>query len=145
MKAEATLYETDFVEWTTRTAQLLREGRFDELDIRHLAEEVEDIGKSERRELENRLTVLLSHLLKWQFQTERRGRSWKSTITTQRNAVARILRDAPSLKSYLAATLSDCYCDDRKLAAADTELPSDSFPSICPYKLAQILDTEYFP
>jgi hypothetical protein len=74
------LYEQDFFEWTVQNAQLLRAGRLEEADLEHIAEEIEDMGRSERRELESRLSVLLSHLLKWRFQPSRRGRSWQATI-----------------------------------------------------------------
>src|SRR5712692_8509170 len=93
------LYEEDFVVWSMHNAELLRAGRLQEADIEHIAEELEDMGKSQRRALESRLTVLLLHLLKWQFQPERRSSSWRATIVAQRIAIIKILREAPSLES----------------------------------------------
>lgn len=95
-------YEKDIVAWATEQAQLLRAGRFDLLDIEHLAEEIEDVGKSEQRELASRMAVLLAHLLKWQFQPERQGNSWRNTIAAQRERVLLCLEDTPSLRPMLA-------------------------------------------
>src|SRR5437667_12022577 len=86
------LYERDFLEWTAQNAALLRSGRFAEADVGHIAEEIEDMGISERREIESRMRVLLSHLLKWKFQPTRRGRSWKATIRLQRPELLRLLK-----------------------------------------------------
>ena len=91
------LYDQDFLEWTVRNSGLLRAGRFGEADIEHIAEEIEDMGKSQRRELGSRLEVLLAHLLKWQFQPGGRNSSWESTIRIQRTKIAKLLRDMPSL------------------------------------------------
>src|SRR5688572_30592741 len=104
------LYDLDFFEWTARNAALLREGKFTEADIDHIAEELEDMGKRDRRELESRLELLLEHLLKWQMQPLFRGPSWGRTIAVQRSGIAKLLEQAPSLrpkinmeKSYVAA------------------------------------------
>jgi len=98
-KPMATLYQQDVIAWANQQAALLRAGRFAELDVEQVAEEIEDVGKSEQRELANRIAVLLAHLLKWQFQPERQGRSWRQTITVQRRAIAKRLQRTPSLKS----------------------------------------------
>src|SRR5713226_8402736 len=103
------LYDRDFFEWTQCNAALLRAGRFDQADVEHIAEEIEDMGKSERHELENRLLVLLAHLLKWRLQPERRGRSWRATIRVQRNGLLRLLRKMPSLRPYLRDNLLELY------------------------------------
>lgn len=92
------LYERDFFEWTQSNAALLRARRFDQADIEHIAEEFEDMGKSQRHELSNRLRVLLAHLLKRQFQPERRGRSWRAAIRVRRDELLRLLRQMPSLR-----------------------------------------------
>ena len=103
------LYNRDFLEWTVRNASLLRAGRFAEADIEHIAEEIEDMGKSQRRALGSRLEVLLAHLLKWRYQPGGRGSSWESTIRIQRAKIAKLLREMPSLHSALADELTDAY------------------------------------
>jgi hypothetical protein len=89
------LYDRDIVAWAQEQARLLRASRLAELDIEHIAEEIEDVGKSEQRELISRLSILIGHLLKWRYQPERRGASWESTIRTQRNTILRRLRCTP--------------------------------------------------
>ena len=98
---ETARYENDVVAWANEQARFLRECRLDLLDTPHLAEEIEDVGKSEQRELANRMAVLLAHLIKWQLQPERRGASWQITISNQRRGVARRLDKTPSLKPEL--------------------------------------------
>src|SRR5471032_3643024 len=93
-----TTYEEDVVAWASEQAALLRAGKLSSIDIEHIAEEIEDVGKSEQRELASRMAVLLAHLLKWQFQPSRRSKSWKFTIRTQRKEVAYVLDEAPSLR-----------------------------------------------
>ncbi len=139
------LYEQDFFEWTVRNAELLRAGRFTEADIEHIAEEIEDRGKSERRELENRVTVLLSHLLKWRFQSKDRGRSWQATIRVQRTELVRLLADMPSLRPYLMEQVSELYPTAVERAIAETDLSDQVFPPACPFSLEQILDADFFP
>src|SRR5713226_718431 len=99
----ASLYDQDFAVWTSETARLLRAGRFDEVDIEHVAEEIEDMGKRDKRELHSRLTVLLLHLLKWKWQPEKQTRGWQSTLLTQRAELGRLLEDSPSLRHASAA------------------------------------------
>jgi len=99
------LYEKDFYEWTVRNASLLRSGRAIEADLAHIAEEIEDMGKRERRELLHRLSILTAHLLKWKVQTERRSRSWELTIRVQRKDLAKLLTENPSLQPYLNESL----------------------------------------
>ncbi len=141
------LYDQDFVQWTTRNAELLRAGRWQEADLEHIAEEIEDMGKSRRRALESRLEVLLTHLLKWQAQPERRAvsPSWRATIKTQRSRINRLLREAPSLRNALTEDLAEAYEDAVTWAAAETGLPEDSFPASCPFPLEQIMDPGFYP
>ena len=139
------LYDRDFFEWTQCNAALLRSGRFDQADIEHIAEEIEDMGKREYRELGSRLEVLLQHLLKWQAQPNLRTRGWRSTIKVQRIDIAKLLREMPSLKPKLAASLSEAYRSGVLLASAETDLPEDSFPASCPFTLQQMLNEEFFP
>jgi hypothetical protein len=94
-------YNQDFYGWTQEQASLLKAGRLNELDIINLIEEVETMGRSEKRELQSRLTVLLMHLLKWKHQSNRRGRSWTLTIIGQRLRLASVIKDNPGLKAQL--------------------------------------------
>ena len=100
-KASRASYEKDVILWSQEQARLLRAGRFDELDIKHLADEIEDVGKSEKRELANRMAVLLAHLLKWQVQPENRTNSWRATIKDQRRRIALAIKETPSLKAVM--------------------------------------------
>lgn len=139
------LYDQDFFEWTVRNADLLCSGRLDEADLEHIAEEIEDMGKSERRELESRLEVLLAHLLKWSCQPARRGRSWKATIRVQRTELLRWLADMPSLRNHLRRSLAALYPVGIERAISEADLPDDAFPKTCPFTFDQILDPDFFP
>jgi hypothetical protein len=145
MAMQESLYERDFYAWALRTARLVREGRFAELEAEHLAEELESMGKSERRALESRLTVLLAHLLKWAYQPQRRSKSWERTLTEQRKQVARLLADSPSLAPRLPDLLPDAYDSARRWAADETGMDERDFPDGCPWQVDQALDREYFP
>mgnify|MGYP002777126919 CR=1 FL=1 len=139
------LYETDFYAWTQQQSALLKQNILEKLDLPHLVEELEDLGRRERQELRNRLSVLLGHLLKWHYQSERRGNSWRATIREQRTQVQLVLNDNPSLKPYLAEALAIAYQLGQDLAVQETGLDYDTFPAKCPYTLAQILDETFFP
>ena len=139
-------YEEDFVRWLEHQAELLRQGRVHELDLGNLAEEVESIGRSDKREVQNRLAVLLAHLLKYQFQTKRRSRSWVSTIGEQRRQLELVFKDSPSLlKSYAPEIFEDAYRYARRKASDETGLLVNRFPETSPYTLAQILDEDFLP
>ena len=139
------LYDRDFFEWTQCNAALLRTGRFDQADIDHIAEEIEDVGKGQQRELESRLEVLLQHLLKWKFQPRWRGKSWKLTANTQRREIEKLLRKMPSLKRSLIEAVAEAYVYAVRSAADETELPPASFPEASPFPIEQILNEEFFP
>ena len=139
------LYEQDFFEWTARNAELLRARRFREADLEHIAEEIEDMGKSERHELRSRLRVLLSHLLKWKYQSSHRSRSWKATIRVQREELVDLLGQMPSLRRYLRDQLPRLYPVAVEGTIAETDLPDEVFPPASPFSLHQILDAEFFP
>jgi hypothetical protein len=141
----AALYETDFHLWTQRTAALLRAGRFAALDVEHAAEEVEDMGKREVRELNSRLRILLLHLLKWQCQPRKRTRSWSATIAEQRDAMADSLAQSPSLRQHLSDNLSESYRRALRRAVIETGLAIRQFPTRCPYSVDQLLDEEFLP
>ncbi len=139
------LYEQDFFEWTLRNAELLRAGRFDETDVERIAEELEDMGKREHRELHSRLVVLLVHLLKWRLEPGIRSRSWRGTMNTQRRDIAELLEWMPSLRPALARGLSKAYRKAVEDAIDEMGLLQPNFPAECPYSIEQILDTQFFP
>ncbi len=141
----STLHDTDFVAWTEQQARLLRERRFEELDVDELLEEIEDMGGSERRALESRLAELLLHLLKWKYQPARRTRSWRVSIAKQRVGIERVLRQNPSLKASLEARYVDAYADARRLAAVETGLQRETFPPECPFQREDALAEEWLP
>ena len=138
-------YQTDFYSWTREQAELLRSGRLDELDIVNLIEEIETLGRSERRELESSLTVLLVYLLKWQFQPARRGQNWQLTIQEQRFEFFDVLNDNPSLKPQLQALLTHAYRKAKIRASKETGLDVDDFPSACPWEFSQLMDEAFLP
>ncbi|MGX2039098.1 DUF29 domain-containing protein [Methylocaldum sp. MU1018] len=145
MKTAKVLYARDFYAWTQQSARLMRERRFDELDLEHIAEEIESMGASERRELINRLGLLLAHLLKWHYQPLYRGKSWELAIKEQRRRLKRLLNDNPSLKSHAETVLSDAFGDAVLMAAKEIGLDESSFPQSCPYSLGQALSPEFLP
>ena len=138
-------YETDFYAWANEQAALLRAGKLKDADIAHIAEEIESMGKTEKRELVNRLGVLLMHLLKWKYQPNLRGRSWRLTIKEQRRQVTNHLDDNPSLKSLREAAMAVAYGDARIMAARETPIDEDEFPSACPWSFEQAMDGDFWP
>lgn len=140
-----TNHDQDFYRWTQEQADLLRAKRFSEIDLEHLAEEIEEMGRSERRALESRLKVLLTHLLKWQHQPSHRGRSWMLTIKEQRRSLAHLLKANPSLRNHLDDLLQDAYELAILAAARETGLDETVFPQICPWQVAQVLDIDFLP
>ena len=139
------LYETDFYAWANEQAKLLREGRLEEADLAHIIEEIESLGRTEKRELVSRLTVLLMHMLKWAYQPDRRSRSWELTIIEQRRQLYRHLRDNPSLKAMLPEALDDAYGDATLEAERETGLAQTTFPEVCPWRFEQIADEAFWP
>lgn len=138
-----TSYETDFFGWTIHQAQMLREQNWQALDITNLIEEIESLGRQERRELENRLGLLVGHLLKWQYQPEKRSRSWKITIRSQKQEIAKLLIDNPSLKPYLLEALERCYSIGINLVLSETPLKLKDLPMECPYTIIEVLDRNF--
>jgi len=139
------LYDQDFLQWTIRNAELLRSGRLSEADIEHIAEEIEDLGKNQQRELGSRLRVLITHLLKLRVEPASRGvQGWKATVRVQRSELRRLLRQAPSLASEIPVEVGEVYSDAVARAAAGTRRPDSSFPESCPFTPDQILDVEFF-
>jgi ribosomal protein L29 len=139
-------YEEDFYNWSLYNAQLLREGKITEIDAIHIAEELESMGKRDKRELISRLTVLLAHLLKWQFQPNMRSKSWQSTIREQRTQIAKLLKDSPSLKPQLQTEgIVEAYPDALEIALEETGLSESTFPKQCSYSLEQLLNKQFYP
>ena len=144
---KTTTYDTDIIAWAKEQAQLLRSGHFDALDVEHIAEEIEDVGKSEQRELENRMAVLLCHLLKWKYQPERRGSSWEKTIHDQRRMLSMRFKKTPSLKPSLQneAWRLTVWFDAKIAAEKETSIPFDKFPDECPWTAEQVMDLAFLP
>ncbi len=134
------LYESDFHLWTIKQAELLRVGLLEQLDIENLAEEIEAMGRSEKRELTGRLVVLLAHMLKWEHQPERRGRSWELTMKEQRLQLADHLQDNPSLKGVLPESVARAYRRAVLRAMQETGLSAETFPGECPFAIEEILE-----
>jgi hypothetical protein len=140
-------YGEDFYAWTQSQAALLRAETFQDLDIIHLAEEIESLGARDHRELRRRLTRLVTHLLKWHYQPARRqtGHSWRMTIRTQRQEIAELLEQSPSLRQTVPEALSARYALAREHASAQTRLPLETFPAACPWAVEQILEDTFWP
>ncbi|GET41885.1 DUF29 domain-containing protein [Microseira wollei] len=140
------VYETDFYAWTQEQVKLLKEQAWHHLDVLNLIEELEDLGRRERQELRNCLGLLLGHLLKWQYQPSNRSNSWLATIREQRREVNLLLKDNPSLKSYLPEALPIADQSGLDLAVRETGIAYDAFPTECPYLLVeQVLDDTFLP
>ncbi|MDH3604279.1 MAG: DUF29 domain-containing protein [Candidatus Tectomicrobia bacterium] len=138
-------YTEDFSLWVQQTVELLRERRWQEIDVEHLIEEVEDLGKSERRGIASQLTRLLLHLLKWQYQPQRRSDSWLDSITDARTQIELAIEDSPSLQDYPATQLERRYQVARRKAAEQTHLPLSTFPEVCSYPPESILAEDWLP
>jgi hypothetical protein len=143
--SELCLYDEDFYAWTIMTAVLLRQRRFAEVDIVHLAEELEDMGKRERRALESYLRNVTLHLLKWRYQPQKRGASWRQSIRNGRIEIQKLVRDSPSLAEYIAQMLEEEYSAARADAIDETGLSEETFPTHCPFTAEQVLDNKFWP
>lgn len=139
------LYESDFYAWANEQAALLRDRRLSEADIEHIAQEIETMGKTEKRELVSRLKVLLVHLLKWRFQPAGRCTSWRLTIAEQRREVQDHLDDNPSLKATVSQAMASAYAGARLAAARETSLDVEIFPDACPWTFAEVTDESFWP
>ncbi|PSF35539.1 DUF29 domain-containing protein [Aphanothece hegewaldii CCALA 016] len=146
MKIETkTLYEQDFYRWIETTVNLLQEGRWTEIERENLIEELISMGKSERNALKSNLRVLLMHLLKYQYEPERRSNSWLYTIFEHRKRIQDSLQDSPSLKRYLEEVFEECYKNARKEASLETGLTKDKFPLNSPFSIDEVLDEDFLP
>src|SRR5438477_5730479 len=145
MARNAIAYDEDFFGWTEEQARLLRAGEFSQLDAARIAEEVEDMGRSIRHELRNRLAVLIMHLLKWQYQPGYRSPSWSGTISEQREQIADLLEESPSLRQLPTQESSKIYKLAVRKALRETGLPEKSFPEACPFTPEQVLAEDFLP
>ncbi|WP_434685269.1 DUF29 domain-containing protein [Pseudanabaena minima] len=138
-------YEQDFLTWTQQQAEYLQKGRWAELDVKNLIEELEALGRSEQKELSSYFQVLVMHLLKYQYQPEKRTPSWNNTLSNCRDKIQDCLEDTPSLHRFLqdAEWIEKYYRRARRDAAKETQKPLQTFPTECPYTIAQILDPEF--
>jgi hypothetical protein len=139
------LYERDFYLWIERQAALLREGRLDELDVANLLEEIESIGRRDKKAIKSNLVVVLTHLLKYQFQPDQRSNSWRGSIVEHRRRLRDDFRDSPSLRGHASEVFSEAYDDAREQASAESGLPFRVLPRTSPYTLEQVLDPKYLP
>ncbi|ATS18524.1 DUF29 domain-containing protein [Synechococcus sp. PCC 6717] len=137
------LYETDFYAWTLEQSKLLKEGDFKHLDIPNLVEEIESLGKQQRQELRNRLGVLIGHLLKWDYQPDKRSKSWRVTIQIQRREIEDLLDENPSLKPYLLEAIAKGYKAGVDLVRLETPLDYEDLPKTCPYTCEQLFDPNF--
>jgi hypothetical protein len=146
-RARPTGYDADVILWSQEQARLLRAGRFSQLDIERLADEIEDVGRSEKRELANRMAVLLAHLLKWRSQPQNRTNSWRATIDDQRRRIALAIRETPSLKAVMRNRdwQEGAWLDARTQAHEETRLAEDDLPETCPWSIEQACDPEFWP
>jgi hypothetical protein len=139
------LYDEDFYLWIEATVNLLKTRQVEQLDYDNLIDEIESMGKSDKRSIASNLEVVLMHLLKWQYQPEKRSNSWKFSIREHRKRIIIILKDSPSLKRYLSEIITECYRDARKEAAYETGLSIDTFPVDCIFTQEEILNLDYLP
>jgi hypothetical protein len=135
------LYELDETAWLEASADLIGQGRWDELDYPHLQEYLADMARRDRREVESRLATLLTHLLKWSHQPEQRSRSWRGTIIEQRQELSRLM-ERGVLRNHAESVLADAYAEAVERAAAETGLPAESFGATCPHTLEQLLSPD---
>jgi hypothetical protein len=145
MSVKSPLYDRDFYAWSREQAGLLRAGKLAEADIERIAEEIDSMGRTEKRELISRLSVLLLHLLKWRCQPGKRGPSWEASIRVQRNRLADHLDDNPSLKPVLPQALASAYHDASLEAVAETGLARSTFPETCQWTVEEVLAEEFWP
>lgn len=145
MSQNSVLYDEDFFAWTVEQARLLRAGEFAAIDVDNLAEEIESMGRRDRRELKSRLSVLVMHLLKWSKQPGLRSRSWSATIREQRRQIEQILDESPSLRPFINEALVEVYDGARESAIAETGLADDTFPATCPFSFDEVLARAFLP
>jgi Domain of unknown function DUF29 len=145
MTSNSAHYETDFYAWTVEQARLLRSGELSSVDVENIAEEIESLGRSDKRELESGLAVLLMHLLEWRKQSKLRSRSWSGTIIEQRRRIAKLLKESPSLRPFVNEAVAEAYSEAREAASNETGLPETEFPTECPFTPDEVLSRDFLP
>ena len=138
-------YEDDFYAWTYEQAELLRLGRFREADLTNIVEELETLGRAERKALRSSYRLVLAHLLKWQFQPEGRGNSWRLSIANARDEIIDLLDDNPSLRSQIDGVVPKAYVYAHRKAAIETGLAEEAFPAQCPWSFELATDSDFWP
>lgn len=141
----STRYDSDFYGWTQEQAELIRAGSLNQLDTQNLLEEIEAMGRSERRELGARFKILLMHLLKWKLQSERQTRSWTLTIEEQRISLIEILDENPSLKPHIQEAINKAYKHAVIAAESETNIRRSVFPATCPWSFEDIIAADFYP
>ncbi|HHP7230424.1 MAG TPA: DUF29 domain-containing protein [Xenococcaceae cyanobacterium] len=139
------LYERDYYLWLQHTAQLISEGKFNDVDTANLIEEIEDMGRSEKKAIKSNLIIVLLHLLKYKYQPEKRTNSWKASIREHRRRLRDDFRASPSLKQYMTEVFAESYQDSREQAADETGLLLDTFPTKSPFTISEVLNPDYLP
>jgi Domain of unknown function DUF29 len=145
MPRNAAVYDEDFFAWTQEQARLLRSGEFSQVDVENVAEELESMGRGDKREIDSRLEVLLMHLLKWHLQVRLRSPGWAGTIREQRRSIEKLLRESPSLRPVVSQLIPEAYAEARDKAARETGLPETTFAAECPFTPEQILSADFLP
>lgn len=138
-------YEEDFYGWTITNISLLKQRKFNEVDMDHIIEEIQSLGRSNRRELISRLGVLIAHLMKWKYQPDLKSKSWKGTIVRQRIDIKDVLEENPSLNSQRDEVLIKSYRYALSILEEETPLDLEHIPEICPYTFDQCLDDDFYP
>ena len=141
----ASLYDGDFHRWTAEQAHELRQRRAAGIDWENVAEEIESLGRSDKRSIESNLSVILVHLLKWQQQSGKRNASWEVSLAEHRTRLRKLTGESPSLRDYPAKMLDEEYALARLKAAAETGIPKEDFPEACPFTIAEVLDLNFLP
>ena len=139
------LYQQDYFLWLETTAQQLKNRQLHQLDIENLVEEIEDMGRSEKRAIESNLEVLLMHLLKYKYQQSKRTNSWRYTIYEHRKRLKKAFKDSPSLRPYFETVFDESYKEARNMAAIETGMEIHFFPEMSPFSRLETLDSDYLP
>jgi hypothetical protein len=142
--SQSPLYDRDFYAWANEQAALLREGKLGDADVEHIAQEIESMGKTEKRELARQLAALIPHLLKWRFQPFMRSATWEVSIKVQRNCLVDHLEDNPSLKPLIGNVIDKAYRDAVLKSMLETGLPESVFPKICPWSFDEMMDPDFW-
>jgi hypothetical protein len=138
-------YDADFYAWSNEQAALLRARRFSAADVENIAEEIASVGRTEKRELVSRLTVLLKHLVRWKFQPQGRCSSWRTSIRVQRNLILDHLQDNPSLKPQIPDAMEKANRDAVLEAAEEANLPESIFATPCSWSFDEVIDAGFWP